>query len=107
MIPKNLIKGFLSQRNGLSRVSRKMSSSSPADSELLIDIQNKVAVVTLNRPKAMNALSLSMIRTFYPRFEILVFIFVDIANCRVAEQDAGSGSGFFSQFFMYNNFILF
>jgi hypothetical protein len=94
MIPKNLIKGFLSQRSGLSRVSRKMSSSSPADSELLIDIQNKVAVVTLNRPKAMNALSLSMIRTFYPRFEHFNFIFVDIANCRVADQDAGSGSVF-------------
>jgi hypothetical protein len=68
-----------------------MSSSSPADSELLIDIQNKVAVVTLNRPKAMNALSLSMIRTFYPRFDNFYFIFVYIAELRIRMLDPDPG----------------
>lgn len=53
-----------------------MAPSAAADDELLFEVINQVGVITLNRPKALNALSHDMMRRFMPLLD----------RC---EQDAG------------------
>ncbi|CAO4369222.1 unnamed protein product [Caenorhabditis nigoni] len=45
------------------------SMSSTVRSEILVDCHGSKKVVTLNRPKALNALNLSMVREFYPKLQ--------------------------------------
>ena len=52
----------------LSHVQRMTSSS--ADDEVILEKVKDKGVITLNRPKALNALNLSMIRTIYPKLQV-------------------------------------
>lgn len=45
---------------------RMKSSSAEMDADVFLEVKNKVGVITLNRPKALNALNLNMIRHIYP-----------------------------------------
>ncbi|CAL2036274.1 unnamed protein product [Caenorhabditis brenneri] len=45
------------------------SVSAAAKSEILVDSHGSKKVVTLNRPKALNALNLNMVREFYPKLQ--------------------------------------
>lgn len=44
--------------------------SSKAESEVLFERVGKAGVITLNRPKALNALTLNMIRHIYPQLKV-------------------------------------
>ena len=48
---------------------QRMLSSGGQDEVIMEKINNK-GVITLNRPKALNALNLSMIRTIYPKLKV-------------------------------------
>ncbi|XP_072028334.1 3-hydroxyisobutyryl-CoA hydrolase, mitochondrial-like [Amphiura filiformis] len=52
----------------LLRHLRAMSSGTAAD-EVILEKNKNAGVITLNRPKALNALNLSMIRTIYPKLQ--------------------------------------
>lgn len=44
--------------------------SSKAGSEVLFEKVGNAGVITLNRPKALNALTLTMIRHIYPQLKV-------------------------------------
>lgn len=50
----------------INQQQRKMSSSISAD-EVLFETKGDKALITLNRPKALNSLSLNMVRLIYPQ----------------------------------------
>ena len=57
-----------SLRTHLTKGHRKMSTTSSSDEVILERIGNK-GIITLNRPQALNALNLSMIRQIYPQLK--------------------------------------
>jgi hypothetical protein len=46
-----------------------------ADAEVLVDRLKGKKILTLNRPKALNALNLSMVRKLYAELEVFLFYF--------------------------------
>ena len=65
---------ILFQRTLYSRCPRRMTSSSSSEepyTEVLLDRVDAVGVITLNRPKQLNALNLPMIRATLPKLRVL------------------------------------
>ena len=47
-----------------------MSTESPAQDDVILERVNNKGVITLNRPKALNALDLSMVRKIYHQLKV-------------------------------------
>ncbi|GFR95740.1 3-hydroxyisobutyryl-CoA hydrolase, mitochondrial [Elysia marginata] len=63
-----LIRSFLRLRV-LQKHLRTAQMSSQAEEDVLFETKNAASFITLNRPKALNALSLSMVRKIYPQLQ--------------------------------------
>ncbi|XP_036109330.1 3-hydroxyisobutyryl-CoA hydrolase, mitochondrial isoform X2 [Molossus molossus] len=66
--------GFLSRLNSFKRTNiilqhLRMSNHTDAAGEVLLERKGCAGVITLNRPKALNALTLNMIRHIYPQLK--------------------------------------
>lgn len=48
----------------------KTASSSGTNDEVKFDYVNKTGIIQLNKPKTLNALSLSMIELIYPKMKV-------------------------------------
>lgn len=44
--------------------------SSRVEPEVLLEKEGRVGVITMNRPKVLNALNLTMIRQIYPQLKV-------------------------------------
>ena len=50
--------------------SKDTQSSNDSNDEVKFDYINKTGIIQLNKPKALNALSLSMIEKIYPKMKV-------------------------------------
>lgn len=48
--------------------------SSSAEEEVILKTIDTKGLITLNRPKALNALNLSMIRKIYPQMTVIKYV---------------------------------
>lgn len=53
---------------------QRLSSHTDAAGEVLLERKGCAGVITLNRPKALNALTLNMIRQIYPQLKVCNFL---------------------------------
>ncbi|CAI5445536.1 unnamed protein product [Caenorhabditis angaria] len=60
------VRSLLRNTHQLKMFSAPFSLSTVAQTEILVEKQADKRIVTLNRPKALNALNLNMVREFYP-----------------------------------------
>ncbi|XP_039613830.1 3-hydroxyisobutyryl-CoA hydrolase, mitochondrial [Polypterus senegalus] len=107
--------------NGLPRgTSRPMSSQDGREGEVLLQTSGCAGVITLNRPKALNALNLSMIRKIFPQLKkweqddqtsiVIIKGVGDKAFCAGGDiravADAGKAGGSLIQDFFREEYIL-
>jgi len=55
---------------GVSSKDGQQAKSSSANDEVKFDYINKTGIIQLNKPKTLNALSLSMIEQIYPKMKV-------------------------------------
>lgn len=53
---------------------QSMSKTTASSSEVLLEKKGCAGVITMNRPKALNALNISMIRQMYPQLKVGAFL---------------------------------
>jgi len=59
---------------------RTMSSESYVEDDVLFEEKNGARIIILNRPKALNALNLSMINKIYPKIKVCCQLFLILAR---------------------------
>ena len=59
-------------------ISRTMSTNNFVEDDVLFEEKNGAKIIILNRPKALNALNLSMIKKIYPQIKACLFINITV-----------------------------
>jgi hypothetical protein len=66
-----------------SKDAQSAKSAANTNDEVRFDYINKTGIIQLNKPKALNALSLPMIELIYPKMKVCICFLLLLFHCQI------------------------